>query len=80
MKKTRITVGDKVDYHSVVGGPVTSTGHTIRAVERKPNNYGCDVAWITGKAGCVALDALTPSPANNVLSVSGERKDTDAKH
>lgn len=65
MKKTRITVGYKVDYHSIVGGPVTSTGHTIRAVERRPNNYGRDVAWVTGKAGCVALDALTPSPANN---------------
>ena len=52
-------VGDKVDYHSVIGGPVTSTGHTILAVERKPNNYGRDVAWISGRAGCVALDALS---------------------
>jgi hypothetical protein len=69
MKKIRITVGDRVDYHSIVGGPVTSTGHTIRAVERKPNKYGRDVAWITGKAGCVALDALTSSPAERLKSV-----------
>jgi len=61
--KASIKVGDRVAYHSIVGGPVTSTGHSVYAIERTPNNYGCDVAWITGKAGCVALAALTPAAA-----------------
>ena len=68
MKKQHIMVGDKVDYHSVIGGPVTSTGHIVRTVQLAPNNFGRDVAWITDKAGCVACDALTPSPANNAVS------------
>lgn len=54
-------IGDNVNYHSIIGGPVTSTGHKIKAIEREPNNYGCDVAWITGKSGCVALEALSLS-------------------
>lgn len=51
--------GDKVNYHELIGGPVTSTGHEITDIEMKPNNFGSDVAWVTGKRGCVALDALT---------------------
>jgi hypothetical protein len=54
-----IEVGDKVDYHSVRGGPITSENHTVKSIEREPNNYGCDVAWITGKSGCVDIDALS---------------------
>lgn len=63
--KSKIKVGDVVDYHSIIGGPVTSTGHTVQSISRKPNNFGCDVAWISKKAGCVAMQALTPSHANN---------------
>lgn len=54
-----IAVGDRVCYHSIIGGPVTSMGHTVVAIDRAPNPFGCDVAWITGKAACVALDALS---------------------
>jgi len=58
MKKPKI--GDKVDYHSLIGGPVTSTGHTV---DSEPYIMcGTLVASITGKAGCVDVDALTLTP------------------
>ena len=52
-------IGDKVNFHGIIGGEITSTDHQIKAIEREPNNYGCDVAWITGKSGCVSMDALS---------------------
>lgn len=51
--------GDKVNYHSIIGGPVTSTGHEIKTIQLEPNNFSSDVAWVTGKSGCVALEALS---------------------
>lgn len=51
--------GDRVDYHSLIGGPVTSSDHVVRAVETSHSGYA--VAWLTNKAGCVAADALTPA-------------------
>ncbi|MBT3488327.1 MAG: hypothetical protein HOI61_00860 [Gammaproteobacteria bacterium] len=54
-----------MNYHSVIGGPVTSTGHEIRTIEKMPNNYGSDVAWITGKSGCVDLDSLSHDTSEN---------------
>ena len=65
MKKKRskasveLTIGDIVNYHSIIGGEITTRGHTITAIEYSPNNYGCDVAWIKGKSGCVALRSLS---------------------
>lgn len=56
-----IKVGDEVDYHSIIGEEITSTGHIVEVIERAPNNFGCDVAWISGKSGCVALRALSKS-------------------
>jgi hypothetical protein len=55
--------GDVVNYHSIINpqGPITSTQHIIKAIQPGPNNFGADVAWITGKSGCVALDALSKS-------------------
>ncbi len=63
-----IKVGDKVNYHSLIGGPVTSTGHEVTDIEEQPNNYGSDVAWVTNKRGCVAVAALSlynPKPKLN---------------
>jgi hypothetical protein len=54
-----LKVGDKVNYHSIIGGSITSQGHTIEIIKRHPNNFGCDVAWISGKGACVALAALS---------------------
>ena len=55
-------IGDTVDYHEIIGGPVTSEDHVIRDIDRAPNNYDCDVAWLTSKRGCVALRALSHTP------------------
>ena len=52
-------IGDKVNYHSIIGGPVSTRGHIIEDIEYAPNNYGCDVAWISDKRGCVAMRALS---------------------
>jgi len=52
-------IGDIVNYHSIIGGEITSKDHAIKVVEMEPNNFGCDVAWITNKSGCVALKALS---------------------
>lgn len=50
--------GDAVDYHSIIGGPISSHGHTVTSVGELAS--GSPVAWITGKAACVSVDALTP--------------------
>ncbi len=49
-------VGDKVNYHSFIGGEITSTGHEVKSFGEM---CGADVAWITNKSGCVAVKALT---------------------
>jgi len=51
-----IKVGDIVNYHSVIGGKVTSSGHKVTAIEKR---YGQWIAWITGKPACVAIKALS---------------------
>lgn len=52
-------VGDIVDYHSIIGEKITSTGHKVRAVQMSDAGY--PVAWLEGKSGCVHVDALTPT-------------------
>jgi len=56
-----VELGDKVNYHKEINpkGVVTSSGHTVKTIMLTPNAFGTDVAWITGKSGCVALDALS---------------------
>lgn len=54
-----LKVGDSVNFHALINGPITSTGHVITSIHLMPNNFGEDVAWITEKTGCVALAALT---------------------
>lgn len=49
--------GDKVNYHSIIGKGVTSTGHIIRKIGKL--GHGEKVAWISGKSGCVSLKALS---------------------
>jgi hypothetical protein len=57
--------GDEVNYHSIIGGDVTSTGHKVKAIDMAPNNFGGNVAWITGKSGCVAIEALSKVTKTN---------------
>ena len=56
---TNFEIGDRVDFHSVIGGDITSKDHKIKSIKLEPNGFGCDVAWISGKASCVALEALS---------------------
>jgi len=49
--------GDCVDYHSIIGEEITST-HIVESVGT--DYAGQAVAWISGKSGYVACDALTP--------------------
>lgn len=51
--------GDVVNYHSIIGGPVTSTEHTIQHIGEL--GHGEAVAWLSDKSGCVSLKALSPS-------------------
>jgi hypothetical protein len=55
----KLAVGDTVDFHLRIGGDVTSAGHRVLEVQPRPNNFGCDVARISGKSGWVATAALT---------------------
>ena len=55
----RLKIGDKVNYHSLKNGPVDSSGHEIKSIDMEPNNFGCNVAWISGKSGCVAVANLS---------------------
>lgn len=48
----QVKVGDVVDYHSIIDGPTTSRGHVVEVVQG-------DMVWISGKSGCVDVDALT---------------------
>lgn len=57
-----LSVGDMVDYHAIANGPITSMGHTVREIHYEPNNFGCVVAFITGKAGCVDVAHLSKTP------------------
>lgn len=52
-------IGDRVDYHSVIGGDVT-----LENCEVTCEPYEMCGSWVTfirGKSGCVAVEALTPA-------------------
>ena len=53
---SEIKKGDRVNYHSVIGGPVTSSDHVVEKIGQM---CGQDVAWISDKSGCVSLKALS---------------------
>ena len=53
-----LKVGDSVSYHSILGQGVTSKDHQVTLIDPMPNNSGCDIAWVTGKSGCVDIEHL----------------------
>lgn len=55
-RKVDFKIGDTVNYHSIIGGAITSTGHEITNIGEA---CGDIVAWISNKSGCVSLDALS---------------------
>ena len=60
-----IVVGAIVDYHGVIGGPVTQAGLMVRDAPFEIGGRGCRsggwCAMLNGKTGWVACDALTPA-------------------
>jgi hypothetical protein len=56
------SVGDTVDFHSIINGPVTSENHTITSLEiRGDKRLGGEypVAFITNHSGFVTLASLS---------------------
>lgn len=52
-----IKPGARADYHAVIGGEVTAPSMLITT---EPSMMcGSWVVWLEGKAGCVAVEALT---------------------
>lgn len=72
MKKKRdpflgFVVGDKVDFHSIVNGPVTSEDHTITDLEiRGDKRFGGQfaVAFISDHSGFVSIESLSRRYSN----------------
>ena len=59
MNIMNLNINDKVNYHCFAGGEISSTGHVVKSIELQPNNYGEDVAFITGKSGCISIEHLS---------------------
>ena len=57
----KIKIGDMVDYHSVVGGEITSKHHIVTSIMEATSTFRHDLASITGKSGSVRIQMLTPS-------------------
>lgn len=53
----RFRVRDVVDYHAVIGRPVTHPQMVVRVVMEEVSSL--PLYWLEGKVGCVAEDALT---------------------
>jgi len=74
-------VGDTVNYHSCIGGPITSRKHVIKGISHPPNNFGASVAWLTNLAGCVHFAALSNKQNPMVMTMQGrwDKKNPDKK-
>ena len=55
---TDFKIGDRVNYHPIPNKDIgVKQGSITRIIEM--DDFGCDVAWITCKVGCVRLKYLT---------------------
>jgi len=54
-----IKIGTLVDYHAIIGGPVTKARMEVREPAQRLTS-GHWVCWLKGKAGCVSVEAVTP--------------------
>lgn len=52
--------GAIVDYHSIIGGPITQPGMVVRAGPQLMCGHWS--VWLKGKAGSVAVEACTAPP------------------
>jgi hypothetical protein len=80
--------GAMVDYHAVIGGPITQYSMHVRTGPRQLSDGGAWVVWLDGKAGCVAVEACTEatgslgpsnddSPAVQIEMRAAELEDTE---
>ena len=53
----KLKVGDTVNYHSVIGGSITSRNHKIEYLGSLIN--GEKIAWITKKDSVISIEALS---------------------
>lgn len=51
-----IHVGMIVNYHAIIGGPVTSSGHKITSIERRHKRW---IVFVTGVSGFICVEALS---------------------
>lgn len=55
-----IQPGCLVDYHAIIGGPVTKAAMVVREPAQLSPGYQW-VCFLAGKSGWVACDAVTPA-------------------
>jgi hypothetical protein len=67
MKPKNIKKGMRVNYHSIIGGPATIEGATVREEPFRMAS-GEWVCMITGKSGYVSVAALSPYEAKYTRS------------
>ncbi len=65
---SEIRIGMLVNYHSIIGGPVTSTGHKVTKLQILLD--GRRFVWISRKCACVAWASLSPSEPVEDLEVA----------
>lgn len=66
--KNKFKIGQKVSYHPFIGKAAVSSDHEIIAIKTMPNSFGENVAWITGKSGCISFNCLSHDiPVDYVL-------------
>lgn len=64
MKLSEITLGMEVRYSHVIGEKHDGNIYKVRDFGTMPSGH--DVAWLVGKCGCVAVEALTKVEKANV--------------
>lgn len=69
-------IGGLVDYHEIIGGPVTSTGHRITHLETWSGRGNTEiyVAFLQDKRGCVSIDSITHTPLYSIDIPEPEQK------
>ena len=59
----KLKIGDKVNYHAIIGGEITSKNHIVKLIGDIPSAK--NVVWITKKSGCVSFKALSKAKEKN---------------
>ena len=70
---SEFNIGDRVNYHALIDGPVTSTGHEVTHIASIPSSNNVPMVWISGKAGCVhpyslSLDTAATNHGREIVS------------